>query len=74
MGSLLLVHEGLIRRLEWNPADPTSVQNARAVFDHLISRDYAAFEKRTGERRGQFVCAFDPAAEYLVMQAPPAVA
>ncbi|BAU49104.1 hypothetical protein SVA_2556 [Sulfurifustis variabilis] len=72
MGSLLLTHDGLTRRLVGNPTDPASVQNARAVFEHLLSRNYAAFEKMAGRKRGRFVCAFNPAAEYLVMQAPPA--
>lgn len=71
MGSLLLTHDGLTRRVVWNPTDPISVENARAVFDHLISRNYAAFEKLTSQKRGHFVLAFNPAAEYLVMQAPP---
>jgi hypothetical protein len=59
-------------QLAWDPDNPDEVEAARTFFDKLRGKGYAATRRAPGERHGETVHEFDPAARELTMQ--PAIA
>lgn len=58
-------------QLAWDPANPDEVEAARTHFDKLRGKGYAAVRRNAGERNGETVHEFDPAARELTMRPAP---
>lgn len=57
-------------KIEWDPDDPESVENARKMFDDLLEKGYAAFRVKYVADKGENVKEFDPEAHELLMVPP----
>lgn len=57
-------------RLTWDSGNADDVEVARAAFDSLRQKGYAAFKvegKRRSRERGEIMRDFDPGAEQIIM-------
>lgn len=54
-------------RIIWDPDNPDEVDAARAQFDTLVGKGYAAYAVRRGGEKGERVRKFDPTAERLIL-------
>lgn len=57
-------------RMQWDPADPAQVGKARARFDELKKKGYAAYTVNAKGNKGTVIDNFDPGAERIIMTLP----
>ena len=74
MGKLMVMDSSGHTEVEWDKADPESVQKAREVFQHKSLAGYHAYAVApvdgAGQRKGSVLKSFDPEADRIVI-APP---
>ena len=56
--------------LEWDLADPGSIEIAEAEFDKLLHEGYVAFQREQRDKEAQRVDTFDPSADEILWLRP----
>jgi hypothetical protein len=59
-------------RIQWDPDDPNSVEQARRTFNELKKKGYAAFRVNRKGDKGETMKEFDPEALSITMSPPQA--
>lgn len=70
MGEMQFLNETGHSTLEWDVADPASIEIAEAEFDKLLREGYVAFQREHKEPEAQRVDVFDPAADEILWTRP----
>lgn len=66
MGELATMDSSGDTKVSWDPSKPGEVAAARATFDSLRAKGYAAY-RMNGENQGEQIFTFDPAAGRIIL-------
>jgi hypothetical protein len=70
VGEMQFLNETGHSTLEWDVADPASIEIAEAEFDKLLHEGYVAFSREQKEKEAQRVDVFDPTADEILWSRP----
>jgi hypothetical protein len=75
LGKLLVMDKSGHTEVDWDVADPESVEKAKTVFQHSVLEGYYAYAvnatpDKAGQRKGRHITAFEPDAEKIVITPP----
>ena len=70
VGAMQFLNETGHSTLEWDAADPASLEIAEAEFDKLLHEGYVAFQREQRAKEAQRVDVFDPSADEILWLRP----